>query len=224
MLDTEKKAFVDILTPKLKTFRMDADADVLTEWWNCLCGYELRLVEAALNRFMVAGDDFFVPRKIIKIIDALIPDGRLGADEAWAMYPKDERSSAVISNEMAEAMRDARGLLERGDEIAARMAFRDAYNRIVEANRARGIPPQWFPSLGHDPEGREQALKAAVEKGRIGQDQATALIPPPKDNVIASALGGSNLLEFKGAELTQEQRQKIRDKTAQLRRMIGSVT
>ena len=48
------------------------------------------------------------------------------------------------------------------------MAFRDAYKRIVTANRTAGIAPYWRASLGHDRGGREVALAEGLAKGRLG--------------------------------------------------------
>jgi hypothetical protein len=48
-----------------------------------------------------------------------LDDGRPGAEEAWAMVPKDEEESAVITGEMRFAMGVALRLLADGDAIAS---------------------------------------------------------------------------------------------------------
>jgi hypothetical protein len=107
---------------------------------------------------------------------ARISDGRPGPEEAWAMLPKDESSSAVWTEEMAEAFATARGLLAT-DEVAARMAFREKYAALLADARAARRPARWTASLGHDAKGREAAVTEAVQKGRIGADEARALLP-----------------------------------------------
>jgi hypothetical protein len=104
-----------------------------------------------------------------------IDDGRPGPDEAWAMIPQDEYRSTVWTDEMSEAHGIARPLLS--DPIAARMAFKEAYSRIVAKNRSTGKKPNWNVSLGWDPKGREAALKEAVEKNRISLEDARTHAP-----------------------------------------------
>lgn len=117
-------------------------------------------------------------------IERINPDGRPGADEAWAMIPRDEFTSAVMTEEMAEALHIAQPLLDEGDQVAARMAFKEAYARIVDANKRNGIKPKWFPSLGHDKEGREVVLVEAVRLGRLGVEHAAKLLPPDKKQTL----------------------------------------
>lgn len=104
-------------------------------------------------------------------------DGRPGVEEAWALMPKQERDSEVITDEMAAAFGAALSLISDGDLIGARMAFKEVYLRAVETARAAGKPVRWFPSLGHDVEARAPALRRAVELGRLTQQRAVALLP-----------------------------------------------
>jgi hypothetical protein len=114
-------------------------------------------------------------------------DGRPGADEAWAMIPPEEEGSCVWTEEMADAYGVAWRLQRDGDKVGARMAFRDAYTRMVAEARVRRIPVKWTPSLGTNPALREIALEDAVRKGRITDKHAAALAPSLKvpDNVLA---------------------------------------
>lgn len=102
-------------------------------------------------------------------------DGRPSADEAWAMCPLDEDASVVWTEEMARAWGVAQPILD--DRVAARMAFKAAYERFVADARQCNRPPHWFPSLGRDPAGREAALRSAVQAGRLSTQQATRLLP-----------------------------------------------
>lgn len=96
-----------------------------------------------------------------------IDDGRPGAEEAWAMIPKDESGSVVWTEEMAEAYGIASPLINEGDTVQARMAFTETYRDRCAKARDAGIPVRWSPSLGHDHHGREQVLLDAVGKGRL---------------------------------------------------------
>jgi hypothetical protein len=106
-----------------------------------------------------------------------IDDGRPGAEEAWAMMPFDEGQTVVWTNEMSEAFGICGPLLEQGDKIAARMAFKEAYSRKVSKARETGEEVQWTPSLGHDKQGRDAVIAEAVALGRIGISHARDLAP-----------------------------------------------
>lgn len=110
-------------------------------------------------------------------IIARIDDGRPGAEEAWAVLPFDEATSVVWTQEMSTAFWIAQPLIDQGEKVAARMAFKEAYLRLVAEAREQRTPAQWSVSLGHDKAGRQPILAAAVEKGRITSDHARKLIP-----------------------------------------------
>lgn len=130
----------------------------------------LKLVRASASRFNL--------KAVIDALEKICPDGRPGVEEAWAMLPKNEQDSAAITEEMAEASGFAIPLLNEGETTAARMAFKEAYARIVERNRLAGISPKWFPQLGRDPAMRVTVLQESVRLGRIGAEHAERIIPP----------------------------------------------
>jgi hypothetical protein len=114
-------------------------------------------------------------------IIARIEDGRPGAEEAWAMLPRSEESSVVWTDEMAEAWGLVRSMIEDGETVAARMAFKEAYQRLIAEGRNSGRPVRWFASLGSDKEGRETVVKQAVEQGRLTAEHSKTLIPAPTE-------------------------------------------
>lgn len=116
-------------------------------------------------------------RLTIADVISRLDDGRPGVEEAWAMLPKDEYSTAVWTSEMSRASAVVHDLMARGDEVAARMAFKEAYNRLCQEARDKGERVSWSASLGWDKGGRESALKAAVVAGRLTQDQAKIYLP-----------------------------------------------
>lgn len=120
---------------------------------------------------------------------ARIDDGRPSTEEAWAMVPRDEYATAVLTEEIAEAMGIAQPLLVEGDPIAARMAFKDAYARIVARNKQLGIGPAWFPSLGWDKAGRAPVLAEAVRLGRLTAPHALSLLPPAQHEQLRQLAG-----------------------------------
>jgi len=115
----------------------------------------------------------------LTIADVLtrLDDGRPGPEEAWAMLPRDEATTVVWTEEMATAMGVAQPLLDKGEDIPARMAFKEAYTKLVQEARDARRPVKWTASLGHDPRGREQVLTEAVERGRLPAAHVAGLLP-----------------------------------------------
>jgi hypothetical protein len=96
-----------------------------------------------------------------------LDDGRPGPEEAWAAMPLSQSASVVWTDEMAEAFGVALQLLDAGDKVAARMAFKESYAARVAAAREAGKPINWTPTLGHDKAGADAVLADAVSRGRI---------------------------------------------------------
>lgn len=112
------------------------------------------------------------------ILDRL-PGQHPGAEEAWALVSRclrNEQISLVWTDEMREAYGVAAALAE--DAVAARMAFRETYARLVGQARAQRRTPVWSVSLGYDPHGRDVALAEAVRKNQISAAHAARLLPP----------------------------------------------
>lgn len=107
-----------------------------------------------------------------------IPGGHLGVEEAWALVAKglnNEDVSIVWTDEMAQAFGPALALAH--DPVAARLAFKETYTRLVQDAKAMNSKPVWKVSLGFDMQGRERALREAVERGRIGYQYAQKFLP-----------------------------------------------
>lgn len=131
------------------------------------------------------------------VIDRLAQsDGRPSADEAWAIAldGRDEALTVVWNNEICEAFSTARPVLDAGDKVGARMAFRDAYDRIARNGRESGKSPEWFASLGWDQASREPALRRAESLGLLPSSVVAGLLPAPKGGVVEDALFGTKAL------------------------------
>lgn len=151
-------------------------------------------------------------------------DGRPGADEAWsiALSSADEAETVVWTEEMAQAYGVARPVLDARDKVGARMAFREAYERIVRDARAAGAPCRWTVSIGQDAERRAVALQAAVTLKRLAPAAITQYLPHIKaDSTVVDALFGGKpqaLLEQK--DLTESERETNRRGLAGLRQHL----
>lgn len=111
-------------------------------------------------------------------------ENRPGPDEAWALLAHDERSTCVWTEDMQAAYSIAAPLLAEGDRIAARMAFRQAYEREVRRAEAEGCPVRWSVSLGWDKAGREGPIREALDRGRLTIEQALEYLPTPEGALI----------------------------------------
>lgn len=138
-----------------------------------LAEYDPRAVVAALSKCRRELKGRLTLAEIVSRID----DGRPGPEEAWAALPIAESMSVVWTKEMSDAFWIAQPLIEQGEMVPARMAFKEAYLRFVAEAREQRIPAVWGVSLGHDQSGRKPVLAAAVEKGRINRTLARKLIP-----------------------------------------------
>ncbi len=140
-----------------------------------LAAYPSRQVLAALTRCRRELKGRLTIAAVIERLD----DGRPGAEEAWAAIPRSEDASVVWTEEMAQAYGVAAPLVNQGDAIAARMAFKETYIALVSKARSDRTTVRWTPSLGHDPAQRAAALQEAARKGRITQEHVSAMLPGP---------------------------------------------
>jgi hypothetical protein len=147
----------------------DASARVFAD---DLSGYDEKAVLHALSRCRKEVRGILSLQDVISRID----DGRPGVEEAWAMLPQDEDASCVWTGEMAEAWGIAAPLLADGDRVAARMAFKEAYSRLVTQAREAMKPATWTPSFGHKRDGRATAVTEAVRLGRLSLDSGMKLL------------------------------------------------
>lgn len=127
-------------------------------------------------------------RLTIAEVIARLEDGRPGPEEAWAMIPRGEEATIVWTDEMRTAWAAAQPLIAEDDLIAGRMAFLESYRAALATARADHSPVKWTASLGFDVRGREQALRDAVELGRLPAGTAAALCYTLREEFEAAGL------------------------------------
>lgn len=158
-------------------------ADARALFFAALGEYSLADVRKAVSAHIKDPQRGQFPPKPADLIAQLIGDaandGRPEANEAWAiaLRGRDERDTVVWTQEIAQAFGIAAPVLEKGDDTGARMAFKAAYERLVEKARADGRPVQWLASLGHDAAQREVVVADAVRIGRLQLEHAKAIVP-----------------------------------------------
>lgn len=214
MKSSEKIEFCEMLATTIEALRgKSPNESTISLWWNVLSTFPIEEVRMGFDEYVRHGKFPPVPSDILEAIEKSKPDGRPTADEAWAMVPRDEATTVVLNDEIAEAMGTAQPLLDAGDQVGARMAFRDAYTRCVEVNRRAGKAPRWFPSLGQDNQcgrlsdrendrrldriesrqsERQIVFSAAAQKGKLSISHKANFLPAPETkNSIAKLLKGT---------------------------------
>ena len=144
-------------------------------------------------------------------------DGRPTANEAWgiALSGYDEAMTIITNQEINAAMSVARPIMDAGDEVGARMAFRDSYERTVTENRNQGVNPEWYPSMGSDKRMRASIVAGAIERGMLSMSYFAELPAP----VQGDGRGVVAFLENK--EEPRDLSPKARQKLQEIRSMFG---
>lgn len=153
-------------------------------------GFDAHVADQQRGRFVP------VPADILAQIETRASDDtRLGAEEAWARAVRsaDEAETVVWTDEMAQAWAVAAPVFGNGDEVGARMSFKETYNRLVSEARQARRAANWHPSYGFDPERRVLAVENACAAGLLPApdvallaDQSRLQIGGPSIEAIAS--------------------------------------
>lgn len=181
-------------------------------FFRALAAYPLEEVRAGLDAHIKHPDrGRFLPMPadvIAQIIGAAADDGRPGPEEAWAIAyrAKDEAATVVWTEEMSQAFFACQSLSVAGDDIGARMAFKETYIRLVADARAARTPPNWLATLGHDVSARDSALLPHVEAGRIARSELSG---PAIGLDTLLALPMSQALTAAGIDARDRAREKL---------------
>lgn len=141
-----------------------------------LARYPLQQVLGALARCRREVKGRLTLSDVISRLD----DGRPGPEEAWAMIPQEEGRSGVWTEEMQRAFGVCYRLLNEGDTVGTRMAFKETYQREVQAARDRREPVKWTATLGHDKAGRDEAQHEAKNRNLLAQGFAALPYEAPE--------------------------------------------
>lgn len=150
-------------------------------------------------------------------------DGHPEPNEAWAiaLQASDERSTVVMTEQMQKALIASQPIIDSGDAVGARMAFLDAYRRLVAEARDKRRETVWFASLGWDVQGRAAAISRAMEMGRIGKEQGDRLLlqhkmPEASQDSAGFAVAGL----IAGKPSAQPSNEESRKRIAELRAVM----
>lgn len=194
MKDSEKTEFSQVVRAMFDNYGRQAPLpETLRLWWEMLA-------DCSIERFRVAcqvhiASELRFPPTIAQLLALIHPARRsVGPEEAWAIAVKacDESETVLMNDEIAYAWGAAKTLFDLGDEVAARMAFKEVYERRVkEAQDA----PKWWPSIGTDPHKRDAALSEAKRTGLLPAPDVVALLPPASREGSSSPEGLKKLKE-----------------------------
>lgn len=179
MRPTDKAEFVKLLNLCYSTLLKPLPPfEAIDLWLRVLEPYSFEQVSSALSTHMRESKFPPVPADVVTRLPRE-SDGRPDANEAWAiaLRSRDERDTVVWTQECAQAFAIALPVLNGGDEVGARMAFKAAYERLVERARAERQGACWLKSLGHDPDLRESVLTEAVRAGRLQLADVRNVVP-----------------------------------------------
>lgn len=229
MRPDDKGQFTKLLAATMDVYGRQITAGFVDVFFSALTPYPLEIVREALNRHLQDPESGrFAPKPadlIRQVVTAKASDGRPGRDEAWAIAQKsmDESETVVTSEEILEAFSIARPLLEElNDKVAARMAFVEAYDRIVGDKRANGHKFEWFVSLGDNKERRAPAIKAAQVAGLLSAPRAQALIEANTETpMTAGGLAIAGLLAAPEGKCGSLKPEDMRKKWQDLKSQIG---
>lgn len=205
MKSADRERFMRCLLACAELYGKDVGGGAASLWWSALQSLPIEEVEAGFAAFVkdtTVGR--FMPKPADILAHAQAQDGRPGAEEAWALIPKDESTGQVVTDEMMQAYGVCCALLDEGDPIAAHMAFREAYTKAIAAARSNNVPVRWFLSAGRDSSTNVGALETAVTKGRITATYAAKLLP----NLATSSPQIAALLSGVAANLTTKALEK----------------
>lgn len=199
MENSQKPEFVKMLTEVLASYGKPLPTgDMLTAWWANVQPFPLRAVEIAFQGYLAENGEFApLPAGIAKRCKLM--DGRPNSEEAWAiaLQSQDEANTVVWTEEIAQAFSICQTVLDMGDEVGARMAFKEAYARIIAEARSTHKPAKWVASLGWDADKRVAVLQNASVAGLLPAPTVTALLPAPVDAVVDDDVARSQISKIK---------------------------
>lgn len=181
MSDNDEAEFYELLLNTCKACQPNSkplDPAAMTMVFEDLQAYPLNLIKTALTAHRRDRDrGQWLPNTahIEHQIEKMRTVTWLSADEAWAQVPKLEGQPGLLNQVSSQALAVASPLLDQGDEVAARMAFKAAYTRLVDKTKMDPDPMKRGPKYWLSPGGTQEEIQAVRDEGvRQG------LLPAPK--------------------------------------------
>ena len=167
------------------------------DWFQALEDLDLADIRQALNAHWKNPATRKYPPRPVDILGACLDSKTKalnwpGEEEAWAIAVQamDEDSTVLWCQEIASAWGSAKPIYDAGDQVGARMAFKEVYSRISHIAVTAGRSPKWFGSLGHDADGRAPALEHAARLRQLPEIAKLASLysPSPMDAAVLTTI------------------------------------
>lgn len=190
MIDSEKKQFLESINGIALVYRVNLSKAQVRIYWDILKEYQLGDVLESFSKHLKTSRFFPTPVDLLDLIPASKANQHVSAEEAWAiaLEAMDEYSTVVVTDAILEAKTICQDVYDSGDKIGARMAFKDAYNRIIKT----APKPAWKVSEGYDKARREDVVRKAVALGRLTQSEDSRYLthqePDKKSKEIAQGI------------------------------------
>lgn len=165
MNEADRGKFVEALKYLSDAACVELSASQISVFWNEFKDFQLNDFRMACRKWIDTQERFPMPAGLKKLMPGYASSKHISADEAWtiALRSMDEAETVVMTDEIMQARAIAWDVWDGGDKVAARMAFKGAYERLVSENN----PPKWRVIQGHDPARREEAVAKAVSQGLL---------------------------------------------------------
>lgn len=180
MTENDKKQFAELLADTMEVFEKQVSATTVGIWFNVLQRYTIEEIQYGFSAYMNTGKFSPKPADIVEAISERAGSVWKTADEAFAVVLAltDESSTVIATDAIMEAM-DGLWDLVRDNAISGRMAFKEAYERIMKHGKLTGRVPQSFVSVGTDQDKRRDVIENGYRAGLITADQARQHLPRP---------------------------------------------
>ncbi|MCK5897422.1 MAG: hypothetical protein KAG20_11480 [Cocleimonas sp.] len=181
-----QKDIINMVTVLSEQYGKQVTAPLMKMFTSVLSKYSTEDIKNAIDSHTMdteSGMFFPMPANLIKFIQ--INDGRPTSDEAFLNTPTSEYESVSWTAETREAYFSVCNDLGHSDRVALRMAFKPAYERIIQANRLNSVPVIWENNLGLDKLGREETQALTRDRNyQINKKDNPQLMPPKKKEIL----------------------------------------
>ncbi len=169
MLESEQNEFKNALITcfLVKGFNVPNHAGFIKSWFAHFEPYPLEMVKTALHRCSADGVYKPSPASVMKFLPDLF--GHPGPEEAFNCIPKSESEAGFVTDQMMMAYAAAEDSINRGDMVAARLAFIETYQQAVNAAKAQNQPARFWYSdsqAGTREQRLETKAKHLIEAGQ----------------------------------------------------------
>jgi hypothetical protein len=132
------------------------------------------------------------------------------ADEAWALIPHDDVGSYPVFSEQIESFGEVAELYDSGDRAAARVAFKNIYEKRISAAADTRKRPLWWLSSGTDKKARLDAAKDGLQRGRLLLSHLLVQLPEHATALVAVATAAQKqeALQSQAGRLALEEAQR----------------